>query len=404
MPPTDPSPAALKYALRAGAGQGRCASSFRASSALGPMPRHRIIIPSTVAAGTPGAEHNNKTRRHPRVGPGWLPEGNMRLRLDSQGHARLIESTVKGLAEATTIGQVVRRSWSRCLSTYSLDPQQIKKPVIVERIELESRCDRMGAVLPIARIEMLGLSRQMAHTQYGIMLTDQDGVILSYVGDPAFSMTARRSGFREGAIWSEQELGTNGMGTCLMTRQPIVIHRSDHFLVQNTDLTCSAAPIFDMQGRVIAALDISGCSTGAQTHTLALVEIAAQNIENRALLHACRPYFVLRFHRYAEFVSTPGEGVLAFDEGGTIMGANRSALEQLGYADHKSLCGHAIGSVIDAPLASLLQMSMRHGFKPEPLSARPSHRSLFAVVQAPSDEFRQVPKSVIVGTRTSSDV
>ena len=327
----------------------------------------------------------------------------MRLRLDSQGHARLIESTVRGLADTATIGQVVRRSWSRCLSTYSLDPSEIKKPVIVERSELETRSERMGAMLPIARIEMLGLSRQMAHTQYGIMLTDQDGVILSYVGDPAFSMTARRSGFREGAIWSEQELGTNGMGTCLMTRQPIVIHRSDHFLVQNTDLTCSAAPIFDMQGRVVAALDISGCSTGAQTHTLALVEIAAQNIENRALLHACKPYFALRFHRCAEFVSTPGEGVLAFDEGGTIMGANRSALELLGYADHKSLCGQAISSVIDAPLALLMQLSMR-GFKPEALAARAGHRGLFAVVQPPADEFRHVPKSIIIGTRGSSDV
>jgi sigma-54 dependent transcriptional regulator, acetoin dehydrogenase operon transcriptional activator AcoR len=327
----------------------------------------------------------------------------MRLRLDSQGHARLIESTVRGLADTATIGQVVRRSWSRCLSTYSLDPSEIKKPVIVERSELETRSERMGAMLPIARIEMLGLSRQMAHTQYGIMLTDQDGVILSYVGDPAFSMTARRSGFREGAIWSEQELGTNGMGTCLMTRQPIVIHRSDHFLVQNTDLTCSAAPIFDMQGRVVAALDISGCSTGAQTHTLALVEIAAQNIENRALLHACKPYFALRFHRCAEFVSTPGEGVLAFDEGGTIMGANRSALELLGYADHKSLCGQAISSVIDAPLALLMQLSTR-GFKPEALAARAGHRGLFAVVQPPADEFRHVPKSIIIGTRGSSDV
>ena len=328
----------------------------------------------------------------------------MRLRSDIQGHARLVESTVKGIAAVSTIDQVVRRSWSRCLSNYSLDPAQIKKPVIVERSELESRCERMGALLSIARIEMLGLSRQMMHTQYGIMLTDQDGVILSYVGDPAFSLTARRSGFREGAIWSEQELGTNGMGTCLMTRQPIVIHRSDHFLVQNTDLTCSAAPIFDMHGRVVAALDISGCSTGQQTHTLALVEIAAQNIENRALLHACKPYYALRFHRSADFVSTPGEGVLAFDEGGTIIGANRSALETLGFADHKSLCGQSVGSVLDAPLATLLHMSMRHGFRPEPLATRNGHRALFGVVQPPADEFRLVPRSIAVGTQSSSNV
>ncbi len=357
-----------------------------------------------LGSGNSAPSDNNKAGESVRAGRNWLPEGTMRLRLDSQGHARLIESAVKGCAETNAIGQAVRRSWSRCLSTYSLDPLQVKKPVIVERSELEARCERIGSVLPIARIEMLGLSRQMAHTQYGIMLTDHDGVILSYVGDPAFSMVARRSGFREGAIWSEQALGTNGMGTCLLTRQPIVIHRSDHFLVQNTDLTCSAAPIFDMQGRVIAALDISGCSTGAQTHTLALVEIAAQNIENRALLQACRPYFLLRFHRCAEFVSTPGEGVVAFDEGGTIMGANRHALEMLGYTDHKTLCGHAIGTVIDVPLATLLSLSMRHGFRPEALATRNAQRNLFAMVQPPADEYRHVPKSVIVGTKTASAV
>jgi len=355
-------------------------------------------------SGRSASDDNNKAGVPAGIGVNTLSEGIMRLRLDSQGHARLVETTVKGCADASAIGQVVRRSWSRCLSTYSLDPSQVKKPVIVERTELEARCDRIGAILPIARIEMLGLSRQMLHTQYGIMLTDYDGVILSYVGDPAFSITARRSGFCEGAVWSEQELGTNGMGTCLMTRQAIVIHRSDHFLVQNTDLTCSAAPIFDMNGRVLAALDISGSSTGAQTHTLALVEIAAQNIENRALLHACKPYFALRFHRCAEFVSTPGEGVLAFDERGTIIGANRSALEMLGYVDHKSLCGHAIGAVIDVPLASLLHLSMRHGFRPEALATRNGQRALFALVQPPADEFHHAPKSVIVGTNPASEV
>ncbi len=328
-------------------------------------------------------------------------ERTMRLRQDSQGHARLIELAVKSRGDSSDVGQAVRHSWSRCLSAYSLDPLQVKKPLIVERSDLDARRENIGAVLPIARIEMLGLSRQMLHTQYGIMLTDHDGVILSYVGDPAFSMTARRSGFREGAIWSEQELGTNGMGTCLMTREPIVIHQSDHFLVQNTALTCSAAPIFDMQGRVIAALDISGSSTGAQTHTLALVDIAAQNIENRALLQACKQYHVLRFHRCAEFVSTPGEGVLAFDEGGTIIGANRSALEALGYRDHKSLCGQRIDTILDVPLAALLHMGMRHGFRPEPLATRFGHQKFFAVVQPPADEFRRVPKSVVVGARVS---
>ena len=106
-----------------------------------------------------------------------------------------------------------------------------------------ARKERLGSLLSMAKIEMANLARLMQHSQYGIMLTDWDGVIVSYLGDPGFSATARRSGFREGVIWSERELGTNGMGTCLVTQRPIVIHRRDHFLLQNTQLTCSAAPI-----------------------------------------------------------------------------------------------------------------------------------------------------------------
>jgi transcriptional regulator of acetoin/glycerol metabolism len=296
----------------------------------------------------------------------------------------------------TGIDEAVRCSWNRCLTTYALDALQPKKPTTVERGDLRDRKERLGSLLSIARIEMANLARLMQHSQYGIMLTDWDGVIVSYAGDTGFSATARRSGFREGVIWSERELGTNGMGTCLATQRPIVIHRRDHFLVQNTQLTCSAAPIFDMQGKLLATLDISGASSRAQTHTLALVDIAAQNIENRALLEACKKFGLLRFHRCAEFVSTPGEGVLAFDEAGTIRGANRGALKLLGYRNHEALCGQRIETVLDTSLEALLHLSWRHGFRPDFLPPRFGPQRWFASVQAPAEALRRSSLSATV--------
>ena len=313
----------------------------------------------------------------------------MRLRLESRGHAELVQSAVRGCLNGLVIDEAVRCSWNRCLTTYALDAVQPKKPTTVERSDLRGRKERLGSLLSIAKIEMAGLARLMQHSQYGIMLTDWDGVIVSYLGDPGFSATARRSGFREGVIWSERELGTNGMGTCLVTQRPIVIHRRDHFLLQNTQLTCSAAPIFDMQGKLLATLDISGATARAQTHTLALVDIAAQNIENRALLEASRKFGVLRFHRCAEFVSTPGEGVLAFDEAGTIRGANRGALKLLGYRNHEALCGQRIEAVLDTSLEALMQLSWRHGFRPDSLPPRFGQRRWYASVQAPADAVRR---------------
>jgi sigma-54 dependent transcriptional regulator, acetoin dehydrogenase operon transcriptional activator AcoR len=316
----------------------------------------------------------------------------MRARPAAHSHADLISNLVRRHGSDLPITDVVRSSWTRCLNNYALDPQQTRRPNSVERGDLQERRERLGVLLAIARIEMEALGKLIKHSEYSIMLTDRDGVILSYLGDPGFSATARRSGFREGVLWSEREMGTNGMGTCLAARRPVVIHRADHFLAQNTQLTCSAAPIFDMRGDLLAAIDISGASTNHQSHTLALIELAAQNVENRTLLSAARDFNLVRFHRCAEFVSTPGEGVVAFDDSGLIMGANRAALKLLGQRDHGGVCGQRVEAMLETSLAKLMQISAQRGFRAEALN---TPGSWFATVQASAEPRK--PTQVRVG-------
>src|SRR6204780_1807465 len=302
----------------------------------------------------------------------------MRARPVAHTQGDLIGSLVRRHGGDQPITEVVRTSWSRCLNNFALDPQELKRPNSVERADLQARRERLAVLLSIARIEMEALGKLIKHSEYSIMLTDRDGVILSYLGDTGFSATARRSGFREGVMWSEREMGTNGMGTCLTARRPVVIHRTDHFLAQNTALTCCAAPIFDMRGELLAALDISGSSSNPQSHTLALVELAAQNVENRTFLSACRNLHLVRFHRCAEFVSTCGEGVLAFDEQGIVRGANRAALKLLGHRDHETVCGQRVERLLETSLATLMQLAGQRGFRAEPLSRPPAPRRGFA--------------------------
>lgn len=303
-------------------------------------------------------------------------------------HATFVAAAVHGPTPAAEIDSMVRHSWTRCLDHYALHPDQAKKANIVERADLQLRRDRHGQLLAIARVELLSLRQRLLNSDFGIMLTDQDGVILHYVGDPNFSSVARRSGLREGAIWSERELGTNGMGTCIIEQRPVMIRQHEHFLAQNTDLTCSAAPIFDAQGRIVAALDISCSYSKAQTHTLALVEIAAQNIENRTLLDSCKREHLIRFHRHAEFISTPGEGIVAFDGAGIITGANRSALEMLGHRNHASLCGQPVEAVFETSLPALMQLSTRNAFRPVTIASRHGAHKLWASIQPPEREAR----------------
>jgi sigma-54 dependent transcriptional regulator, acetoin dehydrogenase operon transcriptional activator AcoR len=318
----------------------------------------------------------------------------MRARPAAHTHADHIGNLIRRHGSDQPITEVVRNSWSRCLHSYALDPQELKRPNSVEQADLQTRRERLGVLLGIARIEMEALGKLIKHSEYSIMLTDRDGVILSYVGDSGFSATARRSGFREGVMWSEREMGTNGMGTCLTEGHSVVIHRTDHFLAQNTQLTCCAAPIFDMRGELLAALDISGASSNPQSHTLALVDMAAQNVENRTLLSACRDLHLVRFHRCAEFVSTPGEGVLVFDDQGTVKGVNRSGLTLLGQRRHEAVCGQRVEQVLDTSFATLMRLAALRGYRAESLGLKASQRRWFATVHAPVDAPRRAPGTV----------
>jgi len=323
----------------------------------------------------------------------------LRARPSAHSHTDLIGNLIRRHGGELPITEVVRSSWSRCLNSYALDPQEMRRPNSVERSDLQARRERLGVLLAIARIEMEALGKLIRHSEYSIMLTDRDGVILSYLGDSGFQATARRCGFREGVVWSEREMGTNGMGTCLTAGRPVVIHRTDHYLEQNTALTCSAAPIFDMRGELLAAIDISGASTNLQSHTLALVELAAQNVENRTLLSACRNFHLVRFHRCAEFVSTPGEGVVAFDDQGVIKGANRAALKLLGHRDHESLCGQQIEQALDTSMATLVRLAAQRGYPAEALSSRPTQRRWYASVHAPVERARPTHAIAVGATR-----
>ena len=304
----------------------------------------------------------------------------IRPRPASHSSADLIGSLVRRHGADLPISEVVRSSWIRCVNSYALDPYERRRPNSVADADLRARRERLGVLLDIARIEMEALGKLIRHSEYSIVLTDRDGVILNCLGDTGFAATARRCGLREGVMWSEREMGTNGMGTCLTARHPVVIHRTDHFFAQNTQLTCSAAPIFDMRGELLAALDISGASANFQSHTLALVDMAAQNVENRTLLSACKDFHLVRFHNCAEFVSTPGEGVLAFDDQGLIKGANRAALKLLGESDHESLCGRPVDRILDTSLAVLMRLAEQRGYLAEPLSHKA--RRWFASVHA----------------------
>jgi transcriptional regulator of acetoin/glycerol metabolism len=324
-------------------------------------------------------------------------------------HVNRVRSVVQGRNGPDRLGTANRitRSWIRCLDEYGLDPATCAEPEVVPPAELRERQERLADVQAVAKVEMANLYQQLAGSGYAIMLTDREGVLLDYFGDPAFTHAASKTGLMPGAVWSERAQGTNGMGTCLFERRPLTVHQDEHFLSRNIDLSCAAAPIFDHDGELVGVLDASGESRLAQQHTLALVSMSVQMIENRVFLHQFRHDYILRFHNRPEFVSTLSEGAIALSVTGKVLAATRCALFQLGLSDRTEIVGRDITELFNITFAGLIDSSVRKAFHPVPIFEIRHGARFFAVVYQPvsTSGARQSPRiGLLPGVAAKSSV
>lgn len=313
-------------------------------------------------------------------------------RQDILEHVRLVNAVVGfgGVMETVEVGSAIARSWNRCVHDFGLDPVRNEPVVILEGRELKDRQAPLARLRAIAQGEMATLYQQLAGSGFSVLLTDTEGVVLDYLGDPTFTDSAAQYGMAEGALWSERNQGTNGMGTCAIEQRPILIHHNEHFLSRNVGLTCSAAPIFNHEGNLLAVLDASSFSHLAQQHTLVLVNMSAQMIENRAFLCNFRDQYALRFHSRPEFIGTLWEGILALDEEGRILSANRNALFQLGHKKPADLVGLQLRDLFNTGMAALLGNKSHGWLNPVPLYEARQGNRFFGLVNPPENHSASV--------------
>jgi transcriptional regulator of acetoin/glycerol metabolism len=65
-----------------------------------------------------------------------------------------------------------------------------------------------------------------------VVLADGGGVVVDRRGAVVDDMTFEASGLWTGAVWSEKFEGTNGIGTCIAEKRPVIIDRDQHFFTR----------------------------------------------------------------------------------------------------------------------------------------------------------------------------
>ncbi|AQV97186.1 sigma-54-dependent Fis family transcriptional regulator [Cupriavidus necator] len=289
------------------------------------------------------------------------------------------------------IAQAHQRSES-----YGLRPYESPDFCPVLQSELKTRIERSQSLFTYALPVMETLYDQIVNTQSMVILADADGLILHSMGDDDFLARADKVALRPGAEWSEARRGTNAIGTALAENRATLVHGADHYLEANQFLTCSCMTILDPYGKTVGALDVTGDQRGFHKHTMALVRMSAQMIENQLFGNAFRDMVCIRFHSRAEFLGTLVEGIVSFTPGGRFLSANRSGQFQLGLSNgalqahtFSSLFGLSMSQLFDAVRAAhagIVQLQLPSGVK---VSARVEWKSPAAALPGNGTEASQ---------------
>lgn len=272
-------------------------------------------------------------------------------------HVTEIDRALRGQAGASGRDALVLDSWRRCVETYGMDPARSEAAHIVTDAELRRHREQAERLIATARSGLHALFRQVAGQNYVLLLADAEGVCVDFFGDPRFEDELRQAGLYLGSDWSENLAGTCGVGSCLVTGEAVTIHQGDHFGVAHTPLSCTAAPIYDMQGQLTAVLDISLLRSpspkSSQNLAMNLVRASARRVEMANLMAMTRRDWVLRFSASPEFLEVDPEAAVALDGSGRIVGMTHGARDLLVPEGQGDLIGMPIDRLLDISVDDL---------------------------------------------------
>ena len=233
----------------------------------------------------------------------------------------------------STPPELIGRSWQRCINEYGLDPSRPRPARIVTQQTLLEHQDSVDEFLNVARAGVEQLFTQVASLGYVLLLSDYRGITVQFLGNTKDDERLHKAGLYLGADWSEQYAGTCAVGTCIQEQQALTCHRTNHFDSSHINLTCTAAPIKDPFGQLLAVLDISALdsprTSDSQNFALHLTQLYARLIEDAYFLRRYRHSLIFKCDQSRELVQVNGQLLFALDEQGQVLAANTAGRDLL---------------------------------------------------------------------------
>mgnify|MGYP003484062922 FL=1 len=215
------------------------------------------------------------------------------------------------------------RSWQRCLAN-GHQPAQPLAFNMVSAPAVQRTADQHAALLQAARPVLAQLTRAIAGMHYFALLTDARGVVIEVQGAVDRNAPRAQAIGRVGIDLSEAAVGTTAIGAALAELQPVWLHRGEHFFEVNSGYSCAGAPLFGTHGQCVGMLDLTGVDVPERPELRHLVARSARAIEGALLLQLPHA-LLLRINWPGSTLGGEGNGLMALDAEGTVVGTNSMA-------------------------------------------------------------------------------
>ncbi len=227
----------------------------------------------------------------------------------------------------------IRDSWNRC------EGYDMSKDIMSPLQSLPTKLDVTlldGFMLDIIK-PLAGEMLKVLPKESAIILFGENGLILQIYGDDGSIEFYNSIGVRNGAIFSEESVGTSAAGLGERLRRAVQVLKHEHYCRFLSEYATTYAPIFNVNAnQLVGGI---GTITPVDQHnalTLGLVSIVARNISSR--IGSARWTNVI-----AESLS---EGIISLSNEGNIFFASKNSLRILKYSGTIKY-SHPLSEIVD---------------------------------------------------------
>lgn len=200
---------------------------------------------------------------------------------------------------------------------------------ILDEYEIMKIKEENKTFIEISKVHINMAYSVLKDKDFIIILTDKDGCILYIKGDNQIVEKFKKLNIVVGAYMDEKSVGTNAMGTALSENKSVQITANEHYVDIFQELTCSASPIHDENGKIIGSLNLTGTRDKKHPHTLGLVIFAVKSIENEFIKLKSEDALQETYNYMESIIDNVDNGLVIVNNNGKIKNINSFATRLL---------------------------------------------------------------------------